>query len=997
MEIEEDKKEIKKKMSQPGVNTDTVVVEPGRESEGGEGGGDIVMADRWEPVSSIPWVARWEKHLNFFRIHLLVFTFFPLLCSILFWAVNGRYKIAYIDAVFLCYSAFTNTGLASVDLSRTTPLQQAILYIQMFCGSIIVVAWVVVLVRKNIMARHCAHWVAQRNGFTATARNAIAVMKRGKTMNDLSTMTQPDPNLEEKGFPSFQSEPLPSDHRTTAAAASSSIRRQMKKKRASTGAITPYRKASIHRVDTGLRRVDPSGKISREPTLLANSLLGQQREEKKATGQASGGDARGDAGDPHSGSFFDTIPATPGGDDERDGGVLTSSPKPFVASPKSELLGLPGEDGRASIDERLSPLDDPNNGDGDVNSDQHQQQLQQPAASPVDREPEQQELVAPSPSGPRFTTSPLPLDQTFATARQGQGVTPTTATPRTVGFNVPTSPRAAGGPTTTGIARPSMSGMRQRGPARAIPERKFTYSEIDVRRRSKPLRKTQSYQMPVVDNRFVTKTSIGFGGFPGPLALSRRLWAIISHRLDSSGFGKIFRPSPSILLPTGATRPKGLTRNDTKQVPYLSFLAVLGKNSAFHGLTEEELDELGGVEYRGLSLLSTLVPAYYIIIQAFSWIIFSTLFSKSKYDSLFLGQWRFVQPSWAGVFMGTSAMTNTGMSLVDTALIPFQSEFGVLIMTSFNSLVGNTAFPILLRFIIWIGTKVRSESSEAWATLHFLLDHPRRCFLYLFPSHQTWFLLTIIFALNMIDWAGFMLFDLGNHVLETIPLNQRVINGFLQATSVRCAGVASVSLSLLAPATQVLFIIMMYIAPYPIALAVRSTNVYQDRSLGVYEEEDDSDEEEEQEEEFRKRHKSAAGWGTYLAFHAKRQLAYDIWWLVGAWLLVVIFERSKIWDPATRQFDLFGVSAYSSVGLSLGLSNANYSLSGAWSVPSKLVVVLVMIRGRSRGLPVAIDRAVMLPKEMMKTGIAKRRKTLQAGGNFQQDPKAFDTIHEKGS
>jgi hypothetical protein len=39
----------------------------------------------------------------------------------------------------------------------------------------------------------------------------------------------------------------------------------------------------------------------------------------------------------------------------------------------------------------------------------------------------------------------------------------------------------------------------------------------------------------------------------------------------------------------------------------------------------------------------------------------------------------------------------------------------------------------------WTGTKITSESSRAWATLHFLLDHPRRCFLYLFPSHQTWY------------------------------------------------------------------------------------------------------------------------------------------------------------------------------------------------------------------------------------------------------------------
>lgn len=50
------------------------------------------------------------EHLNFFRVHLLVFTFVPLFLSIIFWAVNGRFKIEYIDSLFLCYSAFTSTG-----------------------------------------------------------------------------------------------------------------------------------------------------------------------------------------------------------------------------------------------------------------------------------------------------------------------------------------------------------------------------------------------------------------------------------------------------------------------------------------------------------------------------------------------------------------------------------------------------------------------------------------------------------------------------------------------------------------------------------------------------------------------------------------------------------------------------------------------------------------------------------------------------------------------
>lgn len=40
---------------------------------------------------------------------------------------------------------------------------------------------------------------------------------------------------------------------------------------------------------------------------------------------------------------------------------------------------------------------------------------------------------------------------------------------------------------------------------------------------------------------------------------------------------------------------------------------------------------------------------------------------------------------------------------------------------------------------------------------------------------------------------------------------------------------------------------------------------------------------------------------------------------------------------------------------------ASYSFSGAWHTASKMVLVAVMLRGRHRGLPVALDRAVELP------------------------------------
>lgn len=55
------------------------------------------------------------------------------------------------------------------------------------------------------------------------------------------------------------------------------------------------------------------------------------------------------------------------------------------------------------------------------------------------------------------------------------------------------------------------------------------------------------------------------------------------------------------------------------------------------------------------------------------------------------------------------------------------------------------------------------------------------------------------------------------------------------------------------------------------------------------------------------------------------------------------------------------VSAYGNVGLSLGVPYDNYSFCGAWHVLAKLVLMTAMIRGRHRILPMAIDRAVLLP------------------------------------
>ena len=51
----------------------------------------------------------------------------------------------------------------------------------------------------------------------------------------------------------------------------------------------------------------------------------------------------------------------------------------------------------------------------------------------------------------------------------------------------------------------------------------------------------------------------------------------------------------------------------------------------------------------------------------------------------------------------------------------------------------------------WTITKCVPKQSRVNETLHFLLDHPRRCYTLLFPSHQTWFLLTFVLALTYVQ------------------------------------------------------------------------------------------------------------------------------------------------------------------------------------------------------------------------------------------------------
>ncbi|KAL2024238.1 hypothetical protein VTK56DRAFT_9394 [Thermocarpiscus australiensis] len=502
----------------------------------------------------------------------------------------------------------------------------------------------------------------------------------------------------------------------------------------------------------------------------------------------------------------------------------------------------------------------------------------------------------------------------------------------------------------------------------------------------------------------------------------------------------------------------------------------IGRNGQFSNLTLREREYLGGVEYRALEVLVVTVSMYFFLWQLLGAIALGAWLAVNAPEVTAVNA---QNPWWAGAFLCVSAFNSNGMFVLDAGTTVFQSgSYFVLIVLIFLLLAGNPAFPAFLRLIVWLLSgllkySTKEENYAVWKeTFEFILKYPRRVYINMFSSRPTWILTGILAAMTVVDWGMFFLLNIGNAAIESIPRGPRVLDGLFQSVSILAGGFAIVSPSSVYFGLQVLWLVKMYASAYPQSITVRNSNVYEERSLGLYAGEsrpDDANEKKPNQTEKtsnaggrfhlatagipapmfsplsatsqlsristmsrrgvdkvvkagkegtamigrqiqrrmtgfngvgvpaaprRSAYKrqqpgdspaadrgsgsssttasihSLAGEGEVgppdlVSQHVRSQLSHDVWWIALAFFLITIIETSHtLADPTT--YSLFNilfeiVSAYANNGITIGLPFASYSFSGGWRTGSKLVLVLVMLRGRHRGLPVALDRAVKLP------------------------------------
>lgn len=460
--------------------------------------------------------------------------------------------------------------------------------------------------------------------------------------------------------------------------------------------------------------------------------------------------------------------------------------------------------------------------------------------------------------------------------------------------------------------------------------------------------------------------------------VKRRMTLAEDHDNEDSGIRR--RASTFRTFVTARSRERELD-----PAPYLSWQPTIGRNSAFVDLTEEQREELGGIEYRALKTLAFILVFYFVGFHLLGMIVHLPWIVRSSYNGSVLKP-DGISAVWWGFFTPASMFNDLGFTLTPDSMISFQKAVLPMLFGSFLIIIGNTGFPCMLRLVIWLAEKLVPYGSGVWEELRFLLDHPRRCFTLLFPSKATWWLFWVLVLLNGIDLIFFVILDINDETVTSLTPGYRVLDGLFQAASTRTAGFACVNVADLHPAVQVSYLIMMYISVFPIAISLRRTNVYEEKSLGIYSEVSAPDEAEQ----------------SYVGTHLRRQLSFDLWYIFLGFFFISIIEGSRLENTNDFSFTLFSVlfeivSAYGTVGLSLGYPNINASFSAEFKTLSKLIIIAMQIRGRHRGLPYALDRAILLPSETLhkkededagrRAAIARRNSNLSEMERI--DPTAF--------
>lgn len=330
-------------------------------------------------------------------------------------------------------------------------------------------------------------------------------------------------------------------------------------------------------------------------------------------------------------------------------------------------------------------------------------------------------------------------------------------------------------------------------------------------------------------------------------------------------------------------------------------------------------------EYRGIVLVAATIALYYVVFA----VIMSTFFAiycatAPDIRPYFETAVPPINPWFGGYFIALSAFSNCGFSPFQASVVPFVTSSGFILWLCLFMLTGNIAFPLVLHAMLLLMGGLGLEKRFG-LPIQLVHRNPRDYYQMLFPFRYLFFLSIFWMGLWVVNFSLFLGLEWDNTMAALDP-GQKLAAAIFSATTNRTAGLNVLPTGNYRSAYLVFVMVMFIVSSNPNAITMRAT--------------------------------SADATAKSATRYTKELLINVVAGLSLCWVVILLFELSNPWvaTPFPTLFEI--ASAFGTVGLSLGFGTSAASLVGAYTIPSKFVIMILMTVGAHRTLPANVDPAI---------------------------------------
>ncbi|KAL8036563.1 hypothetical protein ABFX02_12G166800 [Erythranthe guttata] len=354
---------------------------------------------------------------------------------------------------------------------------------------------------------------------------------------------------------------------------------------------------------------------------------------------------------------------------------------------------------------------------------------------------------------------------------------------------------------------------------------------------------------------------------------------------------------------------------------------------------EAEAEE-GLLKFKSIQTLAVLVGCYLLVVHVAGTTLISVYLNlvpsaKNVLKKKGLNQQIFT------IFTAVSTFANCGFLPTNENMMAFRTNSGLQLILIPLILMGNTLYPLCLRFTILALEKITGKEE-----LRYMLKNSRELgYRHLIPGNKMGsvylgitalgFLLVQLILFCTLEWNS-------EAVVDGMSGYEKAVGSLFQVVSSRHAGESVFDLSAVSPAVLVLFLLMMYLPAYTSFVPI----IYVENGI-------------------QKKKRRGDFWEQILF----TQLGY-----ITIFVILVCITEAESMKTDPLNFSVFAIvfeviSAYGNVGFSIGYScerrinsdgkcrDAWYGLAGKWSNGGKFVLMVVMLFGRLKKFNVRGGRA----------------------------------------